>query len=285
MPFPAIGSYGPYADWSESVTYYPDDVVFHKGYLYRLMGDGSFGDSSTGEDPKTATFNCPFYDTAGINSIGASPPYSYTEYRTMRRWRLFDLPFGYYEAALRDFPPAVFDTFGVGSPFPNEIRTTCLSGFDVRQAPKATSCSYAGYGLSAGLDSTWDDPVFGELLYSFSAIPMDELENTTYVDPTTNFTAIFWQPDTISATINTGLNNGFPEDYLLPAWSAETQGQMFSCTQTFSRAFDFVLDGSTGAGDQSDTPGFQDNWTAERIWISYYGALGIKGTDPDYPDA
>lgn len=284
MPFPAIGSYGPYADWSETVTYYPGDTVYHKGYIYTLMSDGSFGDSSTGEDPKTAEFSCPFEDTAGINSQGASPPYSYTEYRDMRRWRLFDLPFGYYEAALRGVPPAVFDTFGVGSPLPKEIRTTCVSGFDVRAAPKATSCSYAGYGLSAGLDSTWDDPVFGELLYSFSAIPMDELENTTYTDPVSgSFSAIFWQPDTIAALIGSGNNGGFPEDYLLPAWSAETQGQMFSCTQTFSRTFDFILDGSTGAGDSSDTPAFQDNWQAQRNWAGYDGTLGISGTTPDYP--
>lgn len=265
MPFPAIGSYGPYPDWSQASTYSEGDVVFYGGYLYRAMTSISAGDN-----PRTATFTCTFYNTSGIST-------STEDTRTMRKWRIFDLPFSYYHAMLMGIPPNSFDQYGISSPMPDEIRTICAVGF-ATDGEIAVDSSFDGYGISAGLDVTYAvDTIEGvdniELTYSFSAIPMDELEDTTYRDPTTNYQAIFWQTN----TVGTGSD--------LPAWGNDCQGMMFASMQTFSREYGVLTSYSSGppvvaVTNDVTTVAFQDNWTAA---IDPMGPSGtVLLTDPNF---
>lgn len=282
MPFPQIGDYGPYDDWSETETYYPDDVVFHDGYLYVLMGANVFGDNSVGENPKTATFTCTFIDTAGINSGGLNPPYDYSEERTMRRWRLFDLPFSYYQAMIRRLPPAEFGSNQPGrSPLNDNVRTICAAGFS-KDGEIARECSYSGYGLFAGLNVTYAvSSISGytiKLIYSFSAVPLDKVDSliggSTYRDSTTNFSAVFWQPNTVASG----------SEY--PAWGDDCQGMMFASMQTFSREYTVLTDYDEGPPETADTEdlttlAFQDNWTAEPVSDPPIAGIPVV-TDPDF---
>jgi hypothetical protein len=271
MPFPAIGSYGPYADWDETLAYAQGDVVFYGGYLYRAMTS-----ASAGENPRTATFNCAFTDTAGINSSGATPPYSYTEYREMRVWTIYDLPFAYYQAMLRRIPPGSLSSYDAGTVLGQEIRTISAAGFSLN-GEIARECSYNGYGISAGLDVTYAvDELEGvdniEVIHSFSAIPLDELENTTYRDSTDTYEAIFWQPNTVASGTDA------------PAWGSDCQGMMVSSMQTFSRDYSVLVSYSLGppvtsSTDDVTTVSFQDNWNAAVTG----SPSGIPlNTSPDY---
>lgn len=281
MPFPAIGDYGPYADWNAETEYFDGDVVFHKGYLYRLMGTGAYGDSSIGEDPKTATASYPFEDTAGINSAAGGGPYDYTEYRTLRRWCLFSLPNAYYQAMLRKLPPPVLAS---GSNLVDYVRTISAVGFKF-DGEIADECSYAGYGFFAGLDVTYSIDTLTSvdnevLVYSHSAVPMDRVDawmgGQTYRDPTDNFSAVFWQPNTVG--------NG--TEY--PTWGDDCQGMMFSSMQTFGRDYTVLLSYDLGPPETSSTAdlttvSFQDNWTG--VAVSSPPVIGVVLlTSPSFPE-
>lgn len=266
MPFPAIGSYGPYADWSETATYAEGDVVYYGGYLYLAMTSITAGDN-----PRTSTFSCTFTDTSGINGGG-------TANRTMRKWRIFDLPNSYYQAMLRGIPPGRFGNFSINtSPLVDYVRTISAVGFAL-DGEIAVECSYNGYGISAGLDVTYEvDELDGvdniTLLYSFSAIPLEEVEgNTTYRDPTDNYEAIFWQPN----TVGTGSD--------APAWGDDCQGMMFASMQTFSRDYSILESYSVGppvtaVTNDVTTVAFQDNWQAAVTGTPSGTPLN---TSPDY---
>lgn len=270
MPFPAIGDYGPYDDWDETQAYAADDVVYYGGYLYRAMTS-----TSAGDNPRTATYSCTLSNTSGL-------PYGSTLTKTMRKWRLFDLPFSYYQAMLRGIPPKAFSTYGESSSFPDEVRTISAVGFAL-DGEIATECSPAGYDLFAGLDVTYAvNSLEGvdniTLLYSFSAVPIDKVDQLlggqTYLDPTTNYSAIFWQPN----TVGTGSQG--------PAWGDDCQGMMFASMQTFSRDYGILESYSLGPPVTSvtndvTTVAFQDNWLAA---VDPMAPSGIPlNTDPDFP--
>lgn len=283
MPFPQIGDYGPYDDWSETETYVLGDVVFYEGYLYVMMGNGTFGETSVGENPRSATFTCKFYDTAEVNSVAeppATPPYEFEEERTMRRWRVFDLPFSYYQAMLRGIPPDAFTGSDTGSPLGQEVRTINAVGFK-KDGQIVNECSYKGYGLSAGLDATYSvSSISGytiNLIYSFSAVPLEKVdEENGYVNPETNQEALFYQPNTV----------GKGDEY--PAWGDDCQGMMFASMQTFGRDYTVLTDYDEGPPETASTANlttiaFQDNWTAEPVSDPPIAGIPIE-TDPDFAE-
>ena len=269
MPFPAIGDYGPYGDWSETTAYSEGDVVYYGGYLYRAMTSITAGD-----DPRTATFTCTFTNTAGISGG--------TSTRTMRKWRIFDLPNSYYQAMLRGIPPGRFGTSTNTSPLVDYVRTISAAGFKI-SGEVADECSWDGYGFFAGLDVTYSIDTLTtvdkeRLLYSFSAVPMDRVDQmlggSTYDDPTNNYTAVFWQPNTV----------GDGTEY--PAWGDDCQGMMFASMQTFGRDYTVLESYSLGPPETTSTAdlttvSFQDNWTS--VPVSSPPIVGIPlVTDPDF---
>lgn len=254
---------GPFAPWDKDTAYDEGDRVTFGGYIYQLM-DGP----STNDDPRSAT-----YTASATNAIGPG-----SDTRSMRKWRVWDYPVGYYMARLLRLP--AFSITG-----PEEVRTFCVRGdFDDRTGSQTypTSASYIFYDMPAGTDTVWPDPNDGELMTAPSAVPLeDSTRPKAYGDPSVTATsdAVCFQPNTVSALIRDGMNGVNAENYLLPAWSDETQGQMFACTLSFSRNYTFIDIGS--GTDTSATPAFQDNWEATREFTGYDSINYIIGTSPD----
>lgn len=254
---------GPFAAWDPGATYAEGDRVTYGGYIYIAMTA-----ISSGDDPRTATFTETF-----TNRIGAG-----TATATMRKWTIWDYPVGHYMAQARGLPAFELTTLP-------QARTFCVRGeFDdlTENYTYPTSASYEGYNMPGGLDCNWP----AELMAAPSEVPFEDYswgrlvpKKYPYQPSVGGEEAVCFQPNTVSALIRSDLNAGFPENYLLPAWSAETQGQMFACAGTFSREYVFIDVGSWQ--DQTGTPSFQDNWEATREWTGYDGLDFIIGTNPD----
>lgn len=245
MPFEKVGSYGPYEDWKEDKEYFENDIVFHKGHLYQLIVNGQFpADTSTGENPLTATFACKFADKSYFNSRaeeGEEPENAYEQERTMRRWILFTLPGGYYQAMLlgqkgKSAGDRSFVYMIQVRAFADEL----VYGDD--RLP-VTECSYTGYNLNNGLDATYSSSglKIGGLLYSFTAVPeyrIDRRADTAYARiEFENERSLLWMPNTI-ATINPygpSDNNDF--EYENNGVTFESLHQLHSSMQTFGRSF------------------------------------------------
>lgn len=261
-------SYGPFAAWDSAATYSAGNRVSYEGYLYEAMTAISAGDN-----PRTATYSL----LSG----------------TFRKWRVWDYPAAYLMARLRGIPDSAFaDESGVASPMPPEVRTICVRNFyisgidpsdDTYTAPD--SMSSAGYGMPKGMDSNWAQTTYWDPVYAPSAAALEDGAPKSYDIGGGVDNAIVYQPNTVAAHILSDLNAGSPEDYLAPAWSTETQGQMISCYQTFDREYGFALIGTAPyTGDESSTTSFQDNWEAQRPFTGYSGAFFITYTDPDLND-
>lgn len=259
---------GPFPPWDEETAYAKNDIVSYKGYLYQLRDA-----TSTGDNPLTATFT----ETL-TNRIGPG-----TSTATFRKWALWDYPVGHYMARLRGLP--AFELTALP-----QARTFCVRGdFDDRTENYTypTSASYEGYGMPAGLDTNWPLPDHGELMAAPSEVPFDDYgwgrlvpKKYPYQPSIGGDEAVCFQPNTVSAQIYSDETSpGVYEDYLLPAWSAETLGQMFACSGTFSREYTFRYGGTNA--DTSSTPAFVDNWEAEREFTGYDNLDDIIGTDPD----
>lgn len=249
MPYPAVGPFGPFDDWSDTLPYAEGEVVYYQGYLYQAMTSILAGDN-----PRSATYTATLSDTAGFSgTIGA------TTTRTMRKWTVWDFPVGMQMARLRGVSPAaLYD--GGASPVTYEVKTIYVTKSDRYAAGVyPASGSYSGYGLPAGLNQNWDE----DLSFTFapSAIPYSfDTFNAPqdYVGPTTNESGILFQPDTLTPYFD--IQAGSSNYHLYPAWAEEVQGQMVSSYQTFSREFNYI-----DANDDPQTlatPAWQDNWQA-----------------------
>lgn len=247
MPQPAIGNYGPFPDWSDSVNYATGDRVYYDSYIYQAMTAITAGDN-----PKTATFTANLTDNAGFSATVGT-----TTTRTMRKWTVWDFPVGIQMALIRGVSPSALDTGGT-SPVTYEVKTIYVTRPDrTALGVYPTVGSYAGYGLPSGMNQEWNE----DISYNFapSAVPYNfDLINgpEDYVGPTTNESGILFQPDTITPHFDQQGTNY----YLYPAWSDEVQGQMVSSYQTFSRDFNYI-----DADDNLQilgTPYWQDNWEA-----------------------
>ena len=271
---------GPFAEWNAATTYTEGDRVSYGGYIYELM-DGP----STGDNPRTATFTA----TLSNSAFGAGGG---TETLTMRKWRIWDYPAAYYMAKLRGLPPFSMSSFtNQQTNLSEEIRTFIVrtdyqnngdAAQDLYHSP--TSASYSGYGMPAGMDTNWGAPpdpdeVGKELIWSFSAAKY-AYDNGRMLAPFTYdynlgvANGLCFQPSTIVGSL---VSNGVDFD-VLPAWFTETQGQMISCYQTFSRDFEFTQPGPSK--DTFTTASFGDNWTGAPPTTSDGG--DTIGTDPDY---
>jgi len=247
MPHPAVGPFGPFADWSASVTYAEGDVVYYQGYLYQAMTAITAGDN-----PRTATYSATLTDNAGFSGTIGTPAT-----RTMRKWTVWDFPFGIQMARLRGVSPSALYEGGT-SAVTYEVKTIYVTRpdrMDLNVYP--TVGSYAGYGLPSGMNQEWNE----DIAFNFapSAVPYNfDIINgpEDYVGPTTNESGILFQPDNVTARIS--LQAGSDNFFMYPAWSQECQGQMVSSYQTFSRDFNYI-----DADDNLQlltTPGWQDNW-------------------------
>lgn len=251
--------------WDSKKAYALDDRVYYQGYLYQAMTS-----ISPGDDPRTATFT-----NSGV---------------TFRKWTIYDLPSTYLMARLRGIPDnSISDESGVASPMPYEVRTICVRNFfqSDESFQEPTSKSLGIYGMPQGMDSNWAQTEYWDPVYAPSAAAYADGKPKSYPYPASMpiDSGIVFQPNTVSAQLLSDLNMGSPEDYLAPAWSTETQGQMISCYQTFSREYGFALVGTAPyTGDESNTTSFQDNWEAQRPWTGYSGGFFIKYTDPNFKD-
>jgi hypothetical protein len=277
MPFPQVGDYGPYEDWSAEVEYESGDIVYHKGYLYKLMVDPSITPlyKSLNDDPLTSTFSYNFSDILNVNTRYAPtqtvPDPASPEAYTVRRWLLFSLPAGYYHGMLRrvrNKSVAPFDYIffiqvnaaaqtlflGPGEE-PEDPLVIERDGYNTVRVP-ADECSYEGYELPQGLDVTYstDNLAGGALLYSFSATHDEKgpLESARTIGP-------YNQVPTEEQEEGVGddLNNGF---------SAGGIQQMHSSMQIFNRGFTWAQYGELEGVPFYDEEGgttvaFTDNWT------------------------
>ena len=257
---------GPFAPWDSASTYSTGDRVSLGGYIYQAMTSISAGD-----DPRTATFTA-----TATNKIGPG-----TSTRTARKWRIWDYPVGYYMARLRGLPEFELDG-------PEEVRTFCVRGeFDNRAEvfTYPTYASYAFYDMPAGMDTVWPAPASGELLIMPSAVPLeDSTRPAAYPsDSGSSDDAVSFQPNTVSAQITSvEVSPGTFEDALLPAWSSDTQGQMFACMATFSRTYKYNLASDpTGEGNAA-TNLFEDNWTANPYLTGTDDVGTIIDSSPDF---
>jgi hypothetical protein len=256
-------SYGPFPAWDEEETYSTGERVSYDGYIYEAMTSIAAGDN-----PRSATYSL----------LGG----------TFRKWKVWDYPASYIMARLRRLPGESEISL------PNEVRTICVrtdfvatdAGYenDVYHGPDSLSPS--GYGMPRGMNSNWSPPESGsELMYSFSAVPYEDGKPKTYEYGFGADTGIVYQPTTIAPYMSLVETDDDPPEYvyaLNPAWATETQGQMISCYQTFSRSFQY-FDGD-GAPSSTTTTGFQDNWTADPTTTvdGEYILGGIVGTEPNY---
>lgn len=322
MPFPKFGDYGPFDDWKAEVEYSEGDIVYHKGYLYQLMGTGTLTYKSTGENPQTATYSCPFTDESNVNTWKNvyNPPgdYAATEYLTMRRWRLFDLPAGYYHSMLRRHGSGGVngleqlggvtgrDTTGTftfvymicvrayarelipGPPEDEEGPPTIESdGYQDFRLP-VTECSYVGYDINSGLNATYSDNLLetGGLIYSFTAIPIERVfrsaEESYLREEFENEMSLIWMPNTIAPWGNIP-SDGFEVTSVTSAqgfWG-ETLRSAHSSMQTFGRTFTWgEKTGSppTVSTNTGTTVSFEDNWYDN----TPSGGGHPVGPDPDY---
>lgn len=284
MPFPAIGDYGPYADWSETATYADGDVVYYGGYLYRAMMAITAGDN-----PRTATASFTFDDESGINGGG-------TASRTMRKWRLWDLPAGYYHAMLRGITPDVLTAEYASTKVPAfdylymiQVRACAKTGvgYYIDSRTPATVCSYLGYGLNSGLNCEYSDSDLeaGELIYSFTAISMDmvdpQIEQSYQREEFFDERSLIWMPNTIAAW------SEIPSDSYEVTSVTSAQGfdpttlrSMHSSMQTFGRTFTWVDGLSPVTTESGTTVEFDDNWTNSTVDPNLGGQP--CATSPDY---
>lgn len=308
IAFPQVGDYGPYYKWKEDGEYKVNDIVFHEGYLYRLMGNLEDEDPldpyiSINEDPRTATFSCKFYDDSGVNAFYERDD---EVTLTMRRWMLFDLPAGYYHAMLRGFDKNGLISSQI-SPFCQHMYMICVRAFakikviEMPDPPSdelstsghidartpVTDCSYAGYRLNSGLDATYSDDelVGGGLIYSFTAIPISNADSNNSAYQREEFESersLVWMPNTIvtyDAYPGSGIGYGGHSDESNGV-SYETQQSLHSSMQVFSRSF-------SGRGYDDDGLPVSASWTTvsfEDEWAT--GTPDDGGipwsTSPDY---
>lgn len=263
---------GPFPPWDEETAYVEGDRVTYGEYIYELMDA-----TSTGENPRTATFTATLTDSALSGS---------TTTATLRKWRVWDYPAGYYLAILRGLPPFTLVDLSGNVPVSNEIRTVIVrtnyqnngaANTDLYHSP--SSASYSGYGMPAGMDTNWTAPadpdeLGKELIWSFSAARYEDGEPYAYQYNLGAGNGLCFQPSTIVGSL---VSNGVDFD-VLPAWFTETQGQMISCYQTFSRDFKFTQPGPSQTVET--TAAFSDNWTDAPPTIADGG--DTIATDPDY---
>lgn len=245
MPFKKVGDYGPYDDWKEDKEYFQYDIVFHKGHLYQLIVNDEFpADTSTGENPLTATFACKFADVSGFNSKakqGEEPKNASGQERTMRRWILFTLPGNYYQAMLLGQKGK---SAGDRS-FVYMIQVRAFADEEVYGDDRlpVTECSYTGYNLNNGLDATYSSSNLktGGLLYSFTAVP--EYRISAGADDAyariefENERSILWMPNTIATIHPSGPSDNGDFDYENNGVTFESLHQLHSSMQTFGRSF------------------------------------------------
>lgn len=257
---------GPFAAWDPAATYSAGNRVSFGGYIYEAMTAISANDN-----PRTAT-----YTATATNKIGPG-----TSTRTMRKWRIWDYPVGHYMARLRGLPEFELDG-------PEEVRTFCIRGeFDNRAETFTfpTYASYAFYGMPAGMDTVWPEPTYGELLIMASAVPLeDSTRPSAYPsDSMSSNDAVCFQPNTVSAQIvSVEVSPGTFEDAFLPAWSAETQGQMVACRATFFRTYKYNLGSDATAEIDQATNDFEDNWTANPALTGTDDVGTIIDSSPDF---
>lgn len=276
-----------YDDWKEGLTYSQGSVVYYKTYLYVAMTNCDAGDN-----PLTATYTESFdCGDFGFNKVypsleNPSPENIYT--RTMRKWTIFDLPFGYYYSKLCGLPKtplSALDYANVGSDVMvvNFHRPGGASGPEPED-PKI-AYNWTGYGLTHGLNSQWPEPTFGELVYHISFVPLAQ-ESTTSIMPrqygdetVSGFayqshlyqegTAVFFQNDPF------GGGNGIFETVNMAALAYAS----FSRTHNFS--------GSPSGTASINSPDFADNYTAsipELPETDPPTSWTLTGISPDHPD-
>ena len=269
---------GPFPTWDVATAYVEGDRVTYGEYIYELMDA-----TSTGDNPRTATFTATLSNSALAGGTATA---------TFRKWRVWDYPAAYYMARLRGLPEfSLMSVTSGASAIPEEVRTVIVrtdyqnngaANADLYHSP--SSASYSGYGMPAGMDTNWTAPadpdeLGKELIWSFSAAKY-EYDNGQMVKPYAydyNLgvgNGLCFQPSTIVGSL---VSNGVDFD-VLPAWFTETQGQMISCYQTFSRDFKFTQPGPSQTVET--TAAFADNWTDAPPTIADDG--DTIATDPDY---
>ena len=267
--------YGPFPEWDAEATYSAGDRISFGGYLYEAMTAISAGDN-----PRTATFTATLTDSALSGSSTTA---------TLRKWRVWDYPAAYYMARLRGLPDSAILPGLDKNGLPEEIRTVVVrSNYQFIGTPdtdlydQPASASYSGYGMPAGMDTNWDDPEEGELMWSFSAARYEDGAPYAYDYNLGAASGICYQPTTICPEVVYPVTVGGTDYYgFLPAWQNETQGQAISCYQTFSRTFDYLDE--FNLSDTVTTNGFEDNWRANPEATNNENAIGPTiGTDPDY---
>jgi hypothetical protein len=283
---------GPFPEWDKEAAYAKGARVSFKGYIYEAMEA-----TSANEKPGTATHSFEFVNRAVPGEEGGE-----TVNLTLPKWRLWDYPAGYYMARLRGLPPfSLVDLLG-NVPVCAEVRTVQMrSRFyveflndyeeDIYDLP--VSASYSGYGLPAAMDSNWTDDIppigtepntvmGGDLMWSFSSIRFEDGAPADYRYQGGFAQGICFSPTTIVGRYYLSRVVDVSSLYAVePAWFTETQGQMISSYQTFSRQFDLILEGTEPSPEI--TQGFQDSWRSNPAYEFGADVVGpIIGTSPGY---
>lgn len=247
-----------YDYWQDTVAYDAGDVVAYGDYLYRAIQA-----TTAGQEPRQATASFTFIDGTFGNP---------SQTKTLPVWVLWDLGVDYYYGLLR----------GVAlSPYTSTLKTAtqgirtlvARSNFDGTASVSSdehlydlpASASYAGYGFPAGMDTVWDDPEEGELIFAPSMVPISEYGPESYQFDGGAANGLQYQSSHIVAV---GGNDGATAYWDNGVENDLTIGSLFSIYQSFSRDY---------SGSMT-TPDFQDNW------INYTGDtyVPVTSTDPDF---
>jgi hypothetical protein len=273
--------------WKEDTAYAAGDQVTYNGYRYEAMTATNAGDK-----PNEATYGATFSALTVPFDDSVDPPVPFPQQTlTMRKWKVWDYPAGYIMARVLGIPGDA----EIG--YPNEIRLVQVrTEYQYNGDPTAdiyhqpSSASYSGYGMPGGMDSNWAPPDFWDMIVAPSAAMYQDGAPRAYSYNLGTATGIIFNPTTIATFILNDFNTVTEknESYMAPAWASETQGQMISSYQTFSRDFYYTTSAPPDYNfSDNTTPSFMDNWQAERNWTGYLAGeiLGVQYTLPDYKDS
>jgi hypothetical protein len=246
-----------YDYWQDTVAYDAGDVVAYGDYLYRAIQA-----TTAGQRPRQATANFTFTNEFTSDS----------ETKALPVWVLWDLGVDYYYGLLRGVALGPFEALSKTATF--GVRTlVARSNFSGSAGTSAdehlydlpVSASGEGYGFPNGMDTVWEDPEEGELIYAPSMVERAEYGPESFSYNLGATVGVQYQPSHIVAV---GGDGGATAYWDAGITTTLTIGGLFSIYQSFSRDY---------SGSMT-TPDFQDNW------INYTGDtyVDVTSTDPDF---
>ena len=262
-----------YDDWKDSEAYSAGDIVFYNNYLYIAMTSCDAGD-----DPLTATYTQYFeVGDFGFNKVFPTeeePDPDNTYSQTMRKWTIYDLPFGYYYSKLCGLPgnnlqESQYSNVGTEVMVLNVYR---LGGPDDGLDFAKIEYNWSGYGLPHGLNSKWPDPDYvlrrgqetereieSELVYHISFVPMDfnglAKMPKQYGDETVS--GLAFQSHLYQYNTTTFYGGDYYGAENTPYESVRMATLFYA---TFSRSHNYI--GDPSGSDSVTSPTFADNYEA-----------------------